>query len=289
MAKRLGKGRNQARRRLCRGWHSAKFASAKSPSPSAFYRGGLGKYSPRRFGYSPGEEKVIRSAPCQMCGRRVSGLRRVGCGASRQRTATWTQGKHRQSLKLRRELDSPSAVMRFTVCAPSPSALFAESTSCSPCPPLRRVPSLPRPSPLFAGAALRREERFAEVVFRRGSIFAECRLLKYGSANLDQMVTWEASSPREDLGEDARLGEAKSQVTIWSLEHLFAECPSRQRALRRVPYSAKWMQFSRISLFLQKNLHLKHNMHIYSSFMTISLTAHPEEYTQQFTSIYTHN
>ena len=34
---------------------------------------------------------------------------------TRQRTATWTQGKHRQSLKLRRELDSPSAVMRFAV------------------------------------------------------------------------------------------------------------------------------------------------------------------------------
>ena len=142
--------------------------------------------------------------------------------------------------------------------------------------PLRRH----RP-PRFAGPLGRRA-----VLFRRGGFSPRWHLrrvlfaLEYGSAKTDQMVTWEASSPSGPLGEDDGLGEAKSQVTISSWEHLFAECGT---PLRRVPHSAKGSspsaplgemvkKFQNFSVFAEnpafkQNIHtvyqFHHNMHIY--------------------------
>ena len=143
--------------------------------------GGLGEAFAECLYNTLGEEKQIQPVPCQMCVRRVSGVRRVRGQDTRRRhgaqprdTCPEMAGSVKNFAEM---LSSPSARLAVRRASASPSASFAEAL-------LRRV-------------RLRRVPRGHHVLGKGGP-----------KGHLGNIL------PSGRLGKGDRLGEARSQVSV---------------------------------------------------------------------------
>ena len=250
MGKRHGEGWKPPRRSLRREGNSATYTRRHSPRrrlfAECFFSGYSAKSSPSAF--SPHSAKKRKSDPpivrcasdvCQTfaeCANATLG----DDGANSNQPRVHKAGARQRS--------SPSGCFAECLLGLSPGCFVAE---CQASPSASRAVRRAISSP---SAGLRR------AAASPGVFVAECQPSRQTSC---QMVPWSNSSPSAALGKVYLLGEASSQVTIWHLEHLFAECQTRRRRLCLVPHSEKSPQFSTIFLFFKNPCISKHNICIY--------------------------